>query len=76
MGALYFAIGGLVLVACTQPEATPTASATAPLAPESPRDEVVFGGEGTQLMNSLTAGGPGLVAVGIWGLGNDGDGAV
>ena len=28
-------------------------------------DEVVFGGEGFQAMNSVTAGGPGLVAVGV-----------
>ncbi len=29
-----------------------------------PHDEAVFGGEGIQRMNSVTAGGPGLVAVG------------
>ena len=29
-----------------------------------PHDEAVFGGEGSQGMNSVTAGGPGLVAVG------------
>ena len=41
-----------------------------------PHDESVFGGALTQEMNSVTAGGPGLVAVGIDGLGNDGDEAV
>ncbi len=30
-----------------------------------PDDESVFGGAGTQVMNSVTAGGPGLVAVGF-----------
>jgi len=36
-----------------------------------PHDEAVFGGEGEQAMNSVTAGGPGLVAVGLDGSGGD-----
>ncbi|MEE8375419.1 MAG: hypothetical protein V3S26_03750 [Acidimicrobiia bacterium] len=32
-----------------------------------PHDEAVFGGEGEQMMNSVTVGGPGLVAVGSAG---------
>ena len=30
-----------------------------------PHDEAVFGGEGGQVMNIVTFGGPGLVAVGV-----------
>ncbi len=36
-----------------------------------PHDEAVFGGEGRQPMNSVTVGGPGLVAVGFDKLGLD-----
>ena len=36
-----------------------------------PHDEKVFGGEGSQTMASVTAGGPGLVAVGWAGSRND-----
>jgi hypothetical protein len=39
-----------------------------------PHDEAVFGGENTQSMNSVTAGGSGLVAVGSAGSGNNLDG--
>jgi hypothetical protein len=39
-----------------------------------PHDEVVFGGPGVQVMSSVTAGGPGLVAVGYdWPGGDAGD---
>ena len=41
-----------------------------------PHDEAVFGGESEQWMWSVTAGGPGLVAVGHDGTGGDQDGAV
>ena len=41
-----------------------------------PHDEAVFGGERFQTMNSVTAGGPGLVAVGTDESGGDGDAAV
>jgi len=41
-----------------------------------PHDEAVFGGEGFQEMNSVTAGGPGLVAVGTDESGGDSDTAV
>ena len=42
-----------------------------------PHNEAVFGGTGTQEMNAVTAGGPGLVAVGSARLPDgDGDGAV
>ena len=40
-----------------------------------PHDEVVFGGEGSQGMSSITAGGPGLVVVGSDDRGGDHDGA-
>jgi hypothetical protein len=36
-----------------------------------PHDEAVFGGEGTQIMHSVTVGGPGLVAVGAAEEGSD-----
>ena len=36
-----------------------------------PHDEAVFGGEGEQMMNSVTVGGPGLVAVGSAGFALD-----
>ena len=44
-----------------------------------PHDELIFGGDGQQAMNSVTAGGPGLVAVGHNGVaaprsGDSGDG--
>ncbi len=39
-------------------------------------DEAIFGGEGDQLMSSVTAGGPGLVAVGLDGSGGDFDAAL
>jgi hypothetical protein len=41
-----------------------------------PHDEAVFGGEGNQSMSSVTAGGPGLVAVGSEGSVDDLDAAV
>lgn len=41
-----------------------------------PHDEVVFGGEGSQMMVSVTAAGPGLVAVGGGGLHDWGHAAV
>jgi hypothetical protein len=41
-----------------------------------PHDEAVFGGEGFQRMSSVTAGGPGLVAVGSDRRGGDDDAAV
>ena len=41
-----------------------------------PHDEAVFGGEAEQVMTSVTAGGPGLVAVGIDNSGGDRDAAV
>ncbi len=41
-----------------------------------PHDDAVFGGKYTQQINSVTAGGPGLVAVGFDRSGGDGDGAV
>ena len=41
-----------------------------------PHDETVFGGEGVQVMNSVSAGGPGLVAVGADASGRDFDAAV
>ena len=41
-----------------------------------PHDAAVFGGKDSQGMNSVTAGGPGLVAVGSDGLGDDPDAAV
>ncbi len=66
--------------------ATPTA-ATAAATPAAatlssltwsrvPGDEAVFGGEGGQAMASVTAGGPGLVAVGREVSGRDSDAAV
>ena len=44
--------------------------------PGSPHDEAVFGGEDSQEMTSVTAGGPGLVAVGSDASGGVPDGAV
>ena len=44
--------------------------------PESPTIEAIFGGESDQLMDSVTSGGPGLVAVGFDETGADLDGAV
>ena len=41
-----------------------------------PHDEAVFGGDGDEMMWSVTAGGPGLVAVGVDAPGGDGDAAV
>ena len=41
-----------------------------------PHDEAVFGGGGWQYMSGVTAGGPGLVAVGYDLSGEDGDAAV
>ena len=41
-----------------------------------PHDEAVFGGGGNQSMTSVTAGGPGLVAVGTDASNDDGDPAV
>ena len=41
-----------------------------------PHDEAVFGGEGTQSMESVALGGPGLVAVGFDGPPGEFDGAV
>jgi hypothetical protein len=41
-----------------------------------PRDNAVFGGAGNQEMRSVTVGGPGLVAVGVDGPGDDQDAAV
>jgi hypothetical protein len=41
-----------------------------------PHDEAVFGGEGVESMLSVTTGGPGLVAVGSDGVGDDLDVAV
>ncbi len=41
-----------------------------------PHDNAVFGSEGDQSMNSVTVGGPGLVAVGSVGSGGDSDAAV
>ena len=41
-----------------------------------PHDEAVFGGSDVQVMNSVVAGGPGLVAVGGEGSGNDRNAAV
>jgi len=41
-----------------------------------PHDEAVFGGEGTQSMESIAPGGPGLVAVGFDGPPGEFDGAV
>ena len=41
-----------------------------------PYDAAVFGAEADQVMNSVTAGGPGLVAVGSVGSGHDPDAAV
>jgi hypothetical protein len=41
-----------------------------------PHDESIFGGSGHQAMTSVTAGGPGLVAVGTDGLDNTVDAAV
>ena len=41
-----------------------------------PHDETVFGGEGNHSITSVTAGGPGLVAVGTEAVENDVDGAV
>jgi len=41
-----------------------------------PHDEAVFGGDGDEVMWSVTAGGPGLVAVGVDAPGGDGDAAV
>ena len=42
----------------------------------APHDEAVFGGENDQSMTSITAGGPGLVAVGRDSSGDDSDAAV
>ena len=41
-----------------------------------PHDEAIFGGDGLQAMSSVTAGGPGLVAVGEDESGGDSDGGV
>jgi hypothetical protein len=41
-----------------------------------PHDEAVFGGDGYQSMLAITAGGPGLVAVGYEAIGGDSDAAV
>jgi len=41
-----------------------------------PHDETVFGGDGYQFMESVAAGGPGLVAVGYFGPGDDIDAVV
>jgi hypothetical protein len=41
-----------------------------------PHDEAVFGGDGNQVMQSVTVGGPGLVAVGYVSLDGDWDAAV
>jgi len=41
-----------------------------------PHDEAVFGGDGSQVMNAVTAGGPGLVAVGYSGPEGESDAAV
>jgi len=41
-----------------------------------PHDEAVFGGEGSQVMGSVIAGGPGLLAVGVEESGGNEDAAV
>ena len=41
-----------------------------------PHDEAIFGGDYDQVMLSVVAGGPGLVAVGYGGTWDDGDAAV
>jgi len=64
----------------TLAESTPTTLGELVLVPGTwsrvPHDEAVFGGEGTQTMSSVTAGGPGLVAVGGDGLHQSGHAAV
>ncbi len=64
----------------TSAPTTTTTAATAAVSSSTwsrvPHDEAVFGGEGSQLMLSVTVGGPGLVAVGGAGSGDDLDAAV
>ena len=60
----------LATVACSNGDATATPSVTWS---RIPRDETVLCGEGPQAMNSVIAGGPGLVAVGLGSLGGDAD---
>ncbi len=48
----------------TTTTATTTAAVSSPTWSRVPHDKAVFGGEGYQVMNSVTVGGPGLVAVG------------
>ena len=62
--------GGLALFVASSNSETSVATSppNAPPSPSNwsrvPQDDVVFGGEGGQVMLSVTAGGPGLVAVG------------
>ena len=68
--AVVVLVGGLVLFVASSNSETSvaTSSISAPLSPSNwsriHNDEGVFGGEGGQGMLSVTAGGPGLVAVG------------
>ena len=59
-------------VATTPPADTPSSLRWSRV----PHDEAVFGGPGDQEMESVTAGGPGLVAVGSVGSNDAGDAAV
>ncbi|MDJ0925667.1 MAG: hypothetical protein QNJ77_14020, partial [Acidimicrobiia bacterium] len=59
----------------TSTEAAPPVTFSPSAWTRIPHDAAVFGGEGDQRMESVTAGGPGLVAVG-WEGGEDRDAAV
>ena len=69
--AVLVLVGGVALLLRVTGSEKPVAT-TLPTEPASlsawsrvPNEEAVFGGEGGQVMNSVTVGGPGLVAVGV-----------
>ena len=73
LSAALFAVLLVVLSAASRTESVSDPSSVWNRVPDR---EVVFGGEGNQEMESVTIGGPGLVAVGLDSSGGDWDAAV
>ena len=73
LSAALFAVLLVVLSAASRTESASDPSSVWNRVPDR---EVVFGGEGNQEMESVTVGGPGLVAVGLDSSGGDWDAAV
>lgn len=67
---------GVVAAACASGTTENSIIATSSTYGSQVEEEAVLGGEDEQAMDSVTVGGPGLVAVGFDAPGDDGDAAV